>query len=162
MRDDDDIFSRSESNNNKDPLDIEPDSSAQEREPAARREPVFSGFDDDDDYEEPERDTDYASTYVDDSLELEDDDFVYSDPPYDVPFRQYSRHGFEWSEQVRLAHWLARHKGPVVLSNQATERILALYESLGFRLVLLDAPRRISRTGDRTPAREVLATRGFD
>ena len=96
------------------------------------------------------------------SLELEDDDFVYSDPPYDVPFRQYSRHGFEWSEQVRLAHWLARHKGPVVLSNQATERILALYESLGFRLVLLDAPRRISRTGDRTPAREVLATKGFD
>jgi len=95
-------------------------------------------------------------------LELEDDDFIYSDPPYDVPFRQYSRNGFEWSEQVRLARWLARHKGPVVLSNQATERILTLYESLGFRLVLLDAPRRISRTGDRTPAREVLATKGFD
>jgi len=95
-------------------------------------------------------------------LELEDDDFIYSDPPYDVPFRQYARHGFEWSEQVRLARWLARHKGPVVLSNQATDRILTLYDSLGFHLVLLDAPRRISRTGDRTPAREVLATRGFD
>jgi DNA adenine methylase len=95
-------------------------------------------------------------------LELEDDDFIYSDPPYDVPFRQYSRDGFEWSEQVRLARWLARHKGPVVLSNQATERILTLYESLGFHLKLLNAPRSISRTGDRTPAREVLATRGFD
>ena len=54
------------------------------------------------------------------------------------------------------------HKGPVVLSNQATERIVALYESLGFRLAFMQAPRSISRTGDRTPAREVLATRGFD
>jgi DNA adenine methylase len=95
-------------------------------------------------------------------LELSDDDFVYADPPYDVPFRQYSRYGFEWSEQVRLARWLAAHKGPVVLSNQATERILALYASLGFRLSLVDAPRSISRTGDRARAREVLATRGFD
>lgn len=94
-------------------------------------------------------------------LQLGDDDFVYADPPYDVPFRQYSRYGFEWKEQERLARWLAEHKGPVVLSNQATERILALYESLGFHLDLVDAPRSISRTGDRTRAREVIATRGF-
>ena len=96
------------------------------------------------------------------TLELEDDDFIYADPPYDVPFHHYSRFGFDWNEQVRLARWLSAHKGPVVLSNQATERILALYESLGFRLALVDGPRSISRTGDRTPAREVLATRGFD
>ena len=96
------------------------------------------------------------------ALELEDDDFIYADPPYDVPFRQYSRYGFDWSEQVRLARWLSMHKGPVVLSNQATERIVALYESLDFRLAFMQAPRSISRTGDRTPACEVLATRGFD
>ena len=95
-------------------------------------------------------------------LRLADDDFIYADPPYDVPFRQYSRHGFEWYEQERLARWLAAHKGPVVLSNQATERILALYDALGFQLTLVYGPRNISRTGDRTPAREVLATRGFD
>ena len=95
-------------------------------------------------------------------LRLADDDFIYADPPYDVPFRQYSRHGFEWKEQERLAHWLAAHTGPVVLSNQATERILALYDSLGFHLTVVKGPRSISRTGDRTPAREVLATRGFD
>jgi cell division septation protein DedD len=45
-----------------------------------RREPVFSGFEDDDEYEEPDRDTDYASAYVDDDLEEdfelpEEDDF---------------------------------------------------------------------------------------
>jgi DNA adenine methylase len=95
-------------------------------------------------------------------LALNEDDFIYADPPYDVPFRQYARDGFEWHEQERLAHWLAGHTGPVVLSNQATERVLALYKSLGFRLSILEAPRSISRTGDRTPAREVLATRGLD
>ena len=102
-------------------------------------------------------------SYADfESLSLENDDFIYADPPYDVPFRQYARHGFDWNEQVRLAHWLCRHEGPVVLSNQATERILELYASLGFELEILEGPRSISRTGDRTPAEEVLATRGLD
>jgi len=44
-------------------------------------------------------------------------------------------------------------------SNQATARIIELYERLGFKLTYLDGPRRISCTGDRTAAREVLATR---
>ena len=104
----------------------------------------------------------WSFSYEDfESLRLRKDDFIYADPPYDVPFRQYARHGFDWSEQVRLARWLCRHEGPVVLSNQATERILELYESLGFDLQLLNGPRSISRTGDRTPATEVLATRGL-
>ncbi len=89
-------------------------------------------------------------------------DFVYADPPYDVEFRQYSKEGFGWEEQVRTAGWLARHKGPVILSNQATERIIELYRRLGFSLRFLDAPRRISCTGERTPAAEVLALRNLE
>ena len=92
---------------------------------------------------------------------LEAEDFVYADPPYDVEFTQYSKQGFNWQEQVRTAEWLAKHPGPVVLSNQATERIVALYRKLKFTLNFLDAPRMISCTGDRTPAREVLATKNF-
>jgi len=95
------------------------------------------------------------------TLALRPDDFVYADPPYDVPFTQYARLAFSWDDQVRAAEWLARHKGPVVLANQATPRIVALYRTLGFRLRFLAAPRRISCTGDRTPAREVLATRNL-
>jgi DNA adenine methylase len=87
-------------------------------------------------------------------------DFIYADPPYDVEFTQYSKEVFGWDEQVRAAEWLSRHKGPVILSNQATDKIVALYEKLGFKLRFLDAPRRISCTGDRTPAREVLALKG--
>ena len=96
------------------------------------------------------------------SIRLSPKDFIYADPPYDVEFRQYSSDGFEWEEQERLAVWLARHPGPVVASNQATRRIRALYRGLGFAVKLLDGPRRISRTGDRTPAREILATRNID
>jgi DNA adenine methylase len=92
---------------------------------------------------------------------LRRDDFVYADPPYDVEFRQYAREGFGWEEQRLTACWLARHRGPVILSNQATPRIVELYEGLGYELKFFDAPRRISCTGDRTPAREVLALRNL-
>jgi DNA adenine methylase len=92
---------------------------------------------------------------------LEPDDFVYADPPYDVEFTQYAKEGFNWEDQVRAAEWLANHKGPIVLSNQATDRITDLYKHMGFKLIFLQAPRMISCTGDRTPAREVLATKNL-
>ena len=92
-------------------------------------------------------------------MEIERGDFVYADPPYDVEFTSYSAGGFSWDDQVRTVEWLARHRGPVLLSNQATPRIVRLYRQLGFRLKFLDAPRRISSDGSRAPAREVLATR---
>jgi DNA adenine methylase len=94
-------------------------------------------------------------------VSTESGDFIYADPPYDVKFTQYAKEGFGWQDQVRLARWLARHDGPVVLSNQATKRIVILYERLGFRLFFLQAPRLISCNGDRTPAREVLAVRNI-
>jgi DNA adenine methylase len=78
-----------------------------------------------------------------------------------VEFTHYAKEGFAWADQVRLAEWLAAHPGPVVLSNQATPRIVELYEGLGFDLRFLNAPRMISCTGDRTPAREVLAVKNI-
>ena len=96
------------------------------------------------------------------NIPLEPDDFVYADPPYDVEFTQYSKGVFRWEDQERTADWLSRHAGPVVLSNQATDRIIHLYERLGFKLRFVDAPRRISCTGDRTPAREVIAWRNIE
>lgn len=97
-----------------------------------------------------------------DQLLLRPDDFVYADPPYDVVFTQYSRGGFSWDEQVRTAEWLAKHGGPVVLANQATPRIMKLYQALGYKLLTLKAPRRISCTGDRSEAKEVLALRNLE
>lgn len=93
---------------------------------------------------------------------LDPEDFVYADPPYDVEFTQYAQRIFSWADQVRLAEWLACHRGPVVLSNQATNRIVDLYRQLGFTLRFLQGPRMISCNGDRRPAPEVLAIKGVE
>ena len=113
--------------------------------------------------------TEYVAAFADwdfsnvhfSQLRLADDDFVYADPPYDVEFTKYSKDGFTWDDQLAAAYWLSKHKGPVILSNQATQRIKDEYKRLGFTLQEFDAPRKISCTGDRRPAVEVLAIRNL-
>jgi DNA adenine methylase len=102
----------------------------------------------------------FTSTDVED-VPLDRDDFVYADPPYDVEFTDYAKDGFTWQDQQRTAEWLARHRGPVVLVNQATDRVETLYRRLGYQVQFLQAPRRISCTGDRRPAREIMGTRNL-
>jgi DNA adenine methylase len=105
---------------------------------------------------------DWAFTAGDvEAVPLEPDDFIYADPPYDVEFTHYAKKRFAWEDQQRTAEWFAKHRGPVVLVNQATNRIERLYRQLGYDVRFLKGPRRISRTGDRTPAREILATRNL-
>jgi DNA adenine methylase len=95
------------------------------------------------------------------AIALRDDDFIYADPPYDRVFTKYSQQDFTWDDQERLAEWLSQHSGRVVVSNQATDRILSLYAKLGFRIETVEAPRRIACNGNRKPALEMLAFRGF-
>ena len=98
--------------------------------------------------------SDYAAAFANwefttgsfENIALQPADFVYADPPYDVEFTHYSKGGFSWNDQVGTAEWLAQHAGPVILSNQATPRILKLYRDLDFELIKLSAPRRISST----------------
>lgn len=111
-------------------------------------------------YREIFADWDFTSTDFE-TVELAPSDFIYADPPYDVPFTQYAKENFAWEDQVRLARWLASHPGPAVLSNQATPRVIKLYRDLGFSLRFLDAPRRISCNGNRVKAKELLAFKGL-
>jgi DNA adenine methylase len=94
-------------------------------------------------------------------VKLRPGDFVYADPPYDVEFTQYAMDGFSWEDQERTAVFLAAHPGPVILVNQATARVRKLYRKLGYRVRFFEAPRRISCTGDRTPAREIMGLRNL-
>lgn len=94
------------------------------------------------------------------ALTLNGKEFLYADPPYDVEFTSYQPKGFDWKDQIRLAQWLSKHPGPVIASNQATDRILELYQDLKFKVFTLEAPRRISCNGDRQPALEILALKG--
>jgi len=65
-------------------------------------------------------------------------DFVYVDPPYQplsrtANFTAYTSHGFGWSEQERLAEWLARIavRGCYILINNAdTPEVRELYQAV--------------------------------
>jgi len=94
-------------------------------------------------------------------INIKDNDFIYADPPYDVEFTKYSKNDFTWDDQKRLAKWLSRKSCGVVVSNQATERIIELYKGFRFKLRFIDAPRLINSTGDRTKAKEILATKNL-
>jgi DNA adenine methylase len=86
----------------------------------------------------------------------EPDDFLYIDPPYDAGFTAYTSGPFTWADQERVAMLYASHPGPVVLCNRATDRILSLYQKLGYHLITSPAPRRVG--GDHAPVLEVIAT----
>ena len=94
-------------------------------------------------------------------LLVQQDDFLYIDPPYDVEFTKYSKEDFSWSDQERLVAWLTSLKNPMVVSNQATERIIELYQGAGFEITKVSGPRRISCTGEREPALEMLACKNL-
>ena len=93
-------------------------------------------------------------------VDIQEGDFVYVDPPYDVEFRQYSADGFTWKDQERVARWASDLQVPVVITNQATERILNLYEDLGFKLDIVEVPRFINCVGNkRGPVKEIIGTK---
>lgn len=86
--------------------------------------------------------------------------FLYLDPPYDVEFTTYSEGGFSWTDQVRLVEWATTLDCPVLASNQATERVVELYQSNGYNIEILDAPRSIAANGKkRGKVQEMLAFR---
>lgn len=94
-------------------------------------------------------------------VSVSEQDFLFIDPPYDTPFTQYAKEDFAWADQLRLVEWLTQIQAPMVVTNQATPRILALYAEAGFTITTLLAPRRIASSGDRTPVLELFATRNI-
>jgi DNA adenine methylase len=92
-------------------------------------------------------------------------DFVYFDPPYDVPedkgsFTAYSKFDFNRDDQIRLANCFKKltEKGvKCMLSNHNTPFINELYE--GFNIQVITARRSINSKGDaRGAVEEVIIT----
>ena len=92
-------------------------------------------------------------------------DFVYFDPPYDVPedkgsFTAYSKFDFTKDDQIRLANCFKKlsEKGvKCMLSNHNTPFINELYE--GFNIQVITARRNINSKGDaRGAVEEVIIT----
>lgn len=95
-------------------------------------------------------------------IKLRDDDFVYADPPYDVEFRNYSKDGFEWKDQEEIVDWLSDHRGSVIISNSATDRVVKLYKKSGYELHFMKERISIKAKGKRTPADVVIASKNVD
>ncbi|HCD1105760.1 Dam family site-specific DNA-(adenine-N6)-methyltransferase [Morganella morganii] len=90
-------------------------------------------------------------------------DGVYADPPYmGTGFTRYHTAGFNDADQVALAETLAvlhDHRGiPVTASNSIAAK--ELYADLGFIIHEIEAPRKISSSGNRKPVTEIIATLG--
>lgn len=92
-------------------------------------------------------------------------DFVYFDPPYDVPensrsFTAYTKEGFNQDEQIRLAKVFKKltNKGVyVMLSNRNTKFIRELYKD--FNIKVVEAKRSINSKGaGRGVVEEVIIT----
>lgn len=80
---------------------------------------------------------DWSITNLDYSYVVENaepDNFIFADPPYDDQFNEYLKGGFPWEEQVKLANLLSKHPGPVLATNNPTDRIIELYTDLGFSM----------------------------
>lgn len=61
-------------------------------------------------------------------LELDRDDFVFLDPPYDSGFSTYARNTFGREEQIRLCECLKRTKAKIMLVIKNTDFIYFLYK----------------------------------
>jgi DNA adenine methylase len=89
-------------------------------------------------------------------LEINDDDFVYVDPPYYNVFTKYAQQDFKWEDQLRLVNWLSQLNCTVIASNSYDDTLVKLYSDAGFIVSDVIAPRSISCNGDRTPVKEMI------
>ena len=96
------------------------------------------------------------------NIDVLEGDFLFIDPPYDVPFRDYFKDGFVWEDQENLAKWASNLNVPLVLCNHASDRIVKLYEAYDFEIAYLEERILISANGNRQKSKMILATKNID
>lgn len=71
-------------------------------------------------------------------IELNENDFMFLDPPYDTEFSTYAGNDFNKNDQVRLAEYLKRTNAKFMLVIKNTEFIYNLYNVDGFYIKSFD------------------------
>lgn len=90
---------------------------------------------------------------------LEEDDFVYADPPYDGTFNDYTENGWSCADMEMLALMLRHHPGRVIIMNSATPWVLSLFKDLGYVTTLVESKQSMHRSQGRSDVvPEVMAT----
>lgn len=71
-------------------------------------------------------------------VSLNEQDFMFLDPPYDTEFSTYAQNAFEKDDQIRLANFLKNTKAKFMLVIKNTEFIYNLYKDCGFNIKSFD------------------------
>lgn len=69
-----------------------------------------------------------------DKIELNENDFMFLDPPYDTEFSTYAKNDFDKDDQIRLANYLSKTKAKFMLIIKNTDFIYNLYKDRGFNI----------------------------
>ena len=72
------------------------------------------------------------------SIELNENDFMFLDPPYDTEFSTYAKNDFDKADQIRLANFLKNTKAKFMLIIKNTDFIYNLYKDKGFNINSFD------------------------
>ena len=67
-------------------------------------------------------------------IELNENDFMFLDPPYDTEFSTYAKNDFDKDDQIRLANYLSNTKAKFMLIIKNTDFIYNLYKDRGFHI----------------------------
>ena len=71
-------------------------------------------------------------------IELNENDFMFLDPPYDTEFSTYAKNDFDKNDQIRLANYLENTKAKFMLVIKNTDFIYNLYNNKGFNIKTFD------------------------
>lgn len=86
-------------------------------------------------YQEVLADWKFTSLNYEDVLNnVNEDDFLFVDPPYHLTFNKYIKRAFNWDDQVRLVEILSKLSNPIVATNSYNDDTINLYTSHGFSL----------------------------
>lgn len=69
-----------------------------------------------------------------DGIYVNENDFIFVDPPYDSEFSEYAQNVFNFNDHIRLANQLSRTNAKVMVVIKNTEQIHNLYSNLGFNI----------------------------
>lgn len=67
-------------------------------------------------------------------INVDENDFVFVDPPYDSEFSEYAQNEFNFEDHIRLADVLAKTDAKVMVVIKMTEQIYKLYKERNFHI----------------------------
>lgn len=95
-------------------------------------------------------------------INIQEDDILYLDPPYDGTFSHYASVDFVWEDHLKMLEWALKFDNPMVISNAATDRVVDLYRSTNFEIDFCDVHRFVAANGqNRGKAKEIVAFRNI-